>query len=574
MNAIDVLIKYWGYTQFRLNQEEIIKQVIEKNDTLALLPTSGGKSICYQVPGIMQEGICLVISPLVALMKDQVRHLKSKGIKSVFITSNMHYSDIDTALTNCIYGGVKFLYLSPEKLKNDLVQARINKMHINLIAIDEAHCISEWGHNFRPSYRHISQIRKIFPEVPFLALTATATNDVIKDIQRNLLFKEENLIKSSFNRVNISYIVDNVKDKRLRLIKLLTKIKSSVIIYVGTRKGVKDLTDFLVANNYSANNYHGGLSVDERNKRQESWSKNQTRIMVATNAFGMGIDKPDVKLVVHMSLPSSIEAYFQEAGRAGRDGKTAFSFLLANSSDIKKQKDLLQLRYPNINEILEGYQNIANYLQIAVNDFPADPIPFDIVDFSERYKTNTLKVYNIIKCLEKEERIRISSESYFPSKIKIIISSSELYEFQISNKFFDPFIKFILRSHNNIFNHLIPINEELIAKLLNTSINDIKKMLFKLQQLEVLEYQQQSNLSQLTFLQARQDLSFMHLNKRKWEERERYESIKLSAISDYIKNKDTCRNQLLLNYFGENTLNQCGVCDVCVIAKRKMVKDE
>jgi ATP-dependent DNA helicase RecQ len=367
MDAIDVLIKYWGHTQFRLKQQEIIKQVIDKKDTLALLPTGGGKSICYQVPALMQEGICLVISPLIALMDDQVRFLKSKGIKSIAITSGMHYNEIDTALTNCIYGGVKFLYLSPERLQNELVQTRIKEMNINLITVDEAHCISEWGHNFRPAYRHISEIREIIPDTPVLALSATATSSVIDDIQNNLNFKKHNLIQSSFTRENLSYVVDNVEDKKLRLLKLVDKIKSSVIIYVGSRKAAKEITNFLLNNNYSANYYHGGLAVKVRTERQESWTQNQTRIMVATNAFGMGIDKPDVKLVVHLELPSTIEAYFQEAGRAGRDGKQAYAFLLANKGDVKKQQDLLTLRYPSISEIKTVYQNLANYFQLAEN---------------------------------------------------------------------------------------------------------------------------------------------------------------------------------------------------------------
>jgi ATP-dependent DNA helicase RecQ len=574
MNAIEVLIKYWGHTQFRLQQEEIIQQIIENKDTLALLPTGGGKSICYQIPALIKEGICLVISPLIALMDDQVRHLQSKGIKSVSITSNMHYSEIDTALTNCIYGGIKFLYLSPEKLQNNLVQSRIKEMNINLITVDEAHCISEWGHNFRPSYRHISKIRNIIPNAPILALTATATSGVIKDIQKNLLFKQENLIKSSFRRINMSYVVDNIEDKKSRLLKLLNKIKSSAIIYVGTRKQAENLTNFLIANNFSANNYHGGLSAEIRSKRQEIWSKNQTRIMVATNSFGMGINKADVRLVVHMDLPSTIEAYFQEAGRAGRNGATAYAFLLANNSDIKRQEGLLLLKYPTINEILEGYQNIANYLQIAVNDFPEDPIAFDIVAFSDRYKIKTLKTYNILKYLEKEEKIKLSDGMYSPSKVKITIPSSELYKFQITNKFYDSFIKLLLRSYNNLFNHFIIINEKQIASRFNSSIDDVKKTLFKLQQLEVLEYQEQNKLEQLTFLQARQDLNSLHLNEKKWDERKAYESIKLRDIANYISKNDSCRSQLLLHYFGEVESDKCGVCDVCVIEKRNTIKNK
>ena len=574
MDAIDVLIKYWGHTNFRLKQEEIIKQVIDKKDTLALLPTGGGKSICYQVPALIEEGICLVISPLISLMDDQVRHLKSKGIKSVAITSNMHYAEVDTALTNCIYGGIKFLYLSPEKLKNKLVQSRIRDMNINIITVDEAHCISEWGHNFRPAYRHISEIRNIIPDIPVLALTATATTEVIDDIQNNLLFKKHNLIQSSFKRDNLSYVVDNVEDKKTRLIKLLNKIKSSVIIYVGTRKATKEITNFLVENNFSATYYHGGLAADIRTKGQERWTKNQVRIMVATNAFGMGIDKPDVKLVVHMELPSTIEAYFQEAGRAGRNGKTAYAFLLANNNDIRKQEDLLELKYPSIKEIIDCYQNIANYLQIGIGDFPDDPIPFDIVEFSERYNTNTLKTYNTLKYLEKEEKIKLSDAIHSPSKLMIIISNTELYTFQIANRYYDAFIKLLLRSYSNLFNNYVIINEKQIASRFNSSISEVKVILQKLHKLEIVKYQEQNELSQLSYLKAREDLNQLNLNESKLKERKLYDSTKLSKISEYITKKCTCRSQMLLHYFGEDVSDKCGVCDVCVLEKRNAIRDK
>ena len=574
MKAIDILIKYWGHSQFRLKQEEIIQQVLKKKDTLALLPTGGGKSICYQIPALMQKGVCLVISPLIALMQDQINRLRSKKIKSVSITSNMNYAEIDTALTNCIYGNVKFLYLSPERLGNDLVKNRIKEMTVNLIAVDEAHCISEWGHDFRPSYRHISEIRDIVPSAPILAVTATATNDTIEDIQRNLLFKKTNLVKSSFKRANLSYIVNKNRDKNTRLLQLLNKIKSSAIIYVGTRKRTKDLVKFLIENNFTANYYHGGLAHNVRSKIQNSWTKNQTRIIVATNAFGMGIDKTDVKLVVHMDLPSTIEAYFQETGRAGRNGEAAYAFLLANSHDIKKQKDLLKQRYPSINEILEGYQNIANYLQIAVGDFPEDPIPFDIVDFSTRYKTNILKVYNILQYLEKEGKLKLSDGINSPSKVKITIPSSDLYKFQITNKFYDPFIKLLLRSHNNIFNHSVVINEQKIASQLNIPTSNIKKIFLKLQQLEILKYQEKNNLSELIFLQNRQDLNALQLNKKIWEERQAYENMKLDDITNYLNRKDSCRSQLLLHYFGEEKVNKCGICDVCIMERKKNIKDD
>ena len=574
MKPIDILIKYWGHTQFRLNQEKIIKQVLSKKDTLALLPTGGGKSICYQIPALMQEGVCLVISPLISLMNDQVKYLESKKVKSVSITSNMHYAEIDTSLTNCIYGKIKFLYLSPEKLNNDLVLNRVKSMNVNLIAVDEAHCISEWGHDFRPAYRRIAEIKNIKPSTPILALTATATENTIKEIQKNLLFKEENVIRSSLKRINLSYVVDKTEDKNSRLLKLLNKIKSSVIIYVGTRKQSIELTSFLIKHNFSAGYYHGGLATDIRNKIQDRWTRNETRIIVATNAFGMGIHKEDVKLVVHMRMPSTIEAYFQEAGRAGRNEKTAYAFLLANNNDVKQQKKLLELKYPSVNEIIKGYQNIANYLQIAIGDFPKDPIPFDIVAFSKRYKLNILKTYNILKYLEKEEKLKLSDGLQSPSKIKIKVPNSELYKIQITNKFYDSFIKLLLRSYDSIFNHFIIINEKKIATKLNISIDDVKATLSKLQKLDILEYQEKNNLSQLMFLQARQDTNTIKINTKVWRERKEFETLKLNKITKYINNNHTCRSQTLLNYFGEKTSEKCGVCDICIIEKRNTINEK
>ena len=574
MNAVDVLIKYWGHTSFRLKQEEIINSVIAKKDTLALLPTGGGKSICYQVPALLNEGICIVISPLIALMNDQVRFLKSKGIKSVAITSNMHFTEIDTALTNCIYGGIKFLYLSPEKLQNELVQTRIKEMNVNLITVDEAHCISEWGHNFRPAFRHIDEIREIIPNIPVLALTATATSSVIHDIQESLNFKEKNLIQSSFSRGNLSYVVDNVEGKKSRLIKLLNKIKSSVIIYVGSRQAAKEITHFLVENKFSANFYHGGLSAKIRDDRQESWTKNQTRIMVATNAFGMGIDKADVKLVVHLELPSTIEAYFQEAGRAGRNGETAYAFLLANSNDIRKQEELLSLRYPSIKDIKMCYQDIANYLQIAEGVLPIEPIPFNILKFSERYKSTYLKTFNILKYLEKEELFKISDTLHTPSKLIMNVNNSELYKFQISNKYYDRFIKLLLRSYGNLFNNYVFINELQLAERYNSDVTEVKRLLIKLQQLEIVKYQEQNSNPQLTFIKARKDVEALQLNEVKWEKRKEYEKNKLNRISDYISTNKTCRSKMLLHYFGEENSEKCGVCDVCVLEKRKNIKDK
>ena len=569
MNAIDLLKKYWGHNKFRLNQEKIIQQVIAKNDTLALLPTGGGKSICYQIPTLMSEGICLVISPLISLMDDQVRFLKSKGIKSVSITSAMQYKEIDTALTNCIYGRTKFLYVSPERLQNELLIQRIKEMNINLITVDEAHCISEWGHNFRPAYRHISDLKKLIPDVPILALTATATTNVINDIQENLGFKKNNLIQSSFIRYNLSYIVDNVKDKNKRLLNLVEKIKSSAIVYVGSRKKAKEVTEFLLSNNFSANSYHAGMSSKERRVTQESWSKNETRIIVATNAFGMGIDKSDVKLVIHMDLPSTIESYFQQSGRAGRNGKQAYTFLLANKIDIKKQQKLLELRFPSIAEIKDLYQQLANFLQIAENTLPLEPIPFDISSFCKRYKTSYLSTYNMLKYLEKEEHILATEAVNTASKIKINISNAELYKFQISNHFYDSFIKILLRSYSNLFSNYSFINEEEIAIHYNSTIKEVKQILNRLDKLEILNYKTKNNSVQITYLKHRKDKDLLYLNEQKWIERKEYEKEKLRSIINYISNKKECRSKLLLEYFSEKDSPACEKCDFCVKQQRE-----
>ena len=573
MNPIDILTKYWGHTKFRLKQELIISEVINNQDVLALLPTGGGKSVCYQVPALMREGLCIVISPLISLMNDQVRHLNSKGIKSISISSSMNYAQIDTALTNCIYGGIKFLYLSPEKLQHNLIKTRIVEMNINLITVDEAHCISEWGHNFRPSYRHISDIRKIIPNVSVLALTATANKSVSNDIQSSLVFKKTNIIRSSFLRPNMSYVVDTILDKESRLIKLLNKIKSSVIIYVGTRRLSEEISAFLNSNSFSANFYHAGLSLKDRNQRQLNWTNNETRIIVATNSFGMGIDKQDVKLVVHMGMPSSIEAYFQEAGRAGRNGNTAYAFLLANSNDIKKQNNLLKFKYPKIIEIVDIYQNISSYLQIAVGDEPEETFAIDIDIFSKRYNLSRLKVYHSIKYLEKEELIKLLDDNFSNSKFKFIISSNELYKFQISNKYYDSFIRLLLRTYSNSFNHLVSINLSLISKKYEKSLNNILLLFKKLKDLEIIDFKEESDLPQIKFLSQRIDLNINHLNKQTWNERRSFDQNKLNAISEYVLNKSKCRSSELLNFFGEKTSESCGVCDICIIKKRSLLSN-
>ena len=571
MNPIDILIKYWGHTIFRPKQELIIDNVLNQQDVLALLPTGGGKSVCYQIPALIKEGVCIVISPLISLMQDQIKHLKSKGIKSISVSSSMSYSQTDTALTNCIYGGVKFLFLSPEKLKNNLVISRVKEMTINLITIDEAHCISEWGHDFRPSYKKISEFREILPDVSILALTATANYNVIDDIQKSLKFNSSNIIKSSLIRPKLSYVVDDIIDKRKRLIKLLNKIKSSVIIYVDTRRKSEEISLFLNNEGFTSSFYHAGVHPDDRTKRQLSWSNNETRIIVATNSFGMGIDKPDVKLVVHMHMPSSIESYFQEAGRAGRNGETAFSFLLANKNDITKQENLLQTKYPDIDDVINIYQNISSYLQIAVGDNIHENLAFDIEKFAKRYGHSTLQVYYSIKYLEKEELLKFSDESFSKSRFKFIKTNNELYKFQISNRYFDSFIRVLLRTYINAYNNFVAVDIISLAKKTNSNTDKILILFNKLKELEIIDFQEENNDPKIEYLRDRLDLNINYFNKDKLESLKSFDSKKLNSISSYILNKSLCRSSMLLEYFGEIIDEDCGVCDVCVIKKRNSI---
>ncbi len=559
----EILLKYWGYSSFRENQEEIIKMIINNKDTLALLPTGGGKSICYQIPSLIMDGICIVVSPLISLMKDQVEDIKSKGIKAITITSDLDFKEVDIALTNCIFGGYKFLYISPEKLQNELVQSKISEMNVNLIAVDEAHCISEWGHNFRPSYRNISLIREIHPNSPVIALTATATKDVVSDIQENLDFKKPNLVQSSFYRENLSYIVIKEQDKKRKLINILNKIHGSAIVYVKSRKDCEKISKILVENNISANYYHAGLNIDQRNKRQENWKKSKSRVMVATNAFGMGIDKSNVRLVIHFHIPSTIESYFQETGRAGRDEKESFAVLLYNSTDEKYLRDFVELHFPSVKEIKECYQNLANHFQIAVNNGGEENFDFDLNDYSEKYKTNSLRTYNILRYLEKENYLKLQNIYNNSSKIHVKMEHSELYKFQISNKYFDPYIKLLLRSYSGLFEDFVNINETLLAGRSKTNENKIIEVLKKLQELEVLDYLPKKQVTQIIYLQNRVDEKYLNLSEDKQKENKDSEIKRMNFILNYCNQNSACRTEILLSYFGEHQNFRCGKCDIC-----------
>lgn len=567
----EILKQYWRFSLFREKQEEIINSILNGNDTLALLPTGGGKSICFQVPAMAKDGICIVISPLIALMKDQVENLQRKNIKAIAINSTMHYKEIDIALDNCVHGNIKFLYLSPERLETEIVKARLKKMNINLLAVDEAHCISQWGYDFRPSYLKIAALRELLPKVPVLALTATATPEVVKDIQEKLLFKKVNVIQKSFERKNLSYVVLHEEDKLQRLIKIAERVKGSGIVYVRNRKKTQEIAAYLKSNNIPSDYYHAGLDALKRGKKQNDWIENKTRIIVATNAFGMGIDKPDVRFVVHIDLPDTIEAYFQEAGRAGRDGKKAYAILLFNHSDEVELKTTIENSFPPIEEIKKTYQALANYYQIPSGSGEGSVHTFDIAKLCDTYNLKAITVFNSLKFIEREGYISLSDAIYQPTRIKLEMNREDLYKFQLSNPNTDAFIKTLLRSYSGLFDSFIKINEFDIAKKANLKKEDVMKRLSYLQQSNVLTYLPQTELPQLTFTKERIDVNNFALSKENYSMLKKKAIEKMESVLNYANSRHTCRSKMLLSYFGEMDVERCNQCDVCLEENRKIL---
>ena len=569
----EILKQYWGYDSFRSKQEDAIHSILDAKDTLTLLPTGGGKSICFQVPALMMEGICVVISPLIALMNDQVTALKAKNIRALAITSGMSFSELDIALDNCIYGNYKFLYLSPERLESDMVQQRLKKMNINLLAVDEAHCISEWGYNFRPSYLKIAEIREI-TTAPIIALTATATQLVVKDIQEKLKFDNENVISTSFYRDELSYVVLKQDDKDSKLIQILNRVKGTSIIYCRTRKETKRIHLLLSEYGITSHYYHAGLDVLERASKQKQWQLNHVRVMVATNAFGMGIDKNDVRLVIHNHLPFSLEAYFQEAGRAGRDRKLAYSILLYNDLDIHNLKKQINDHYPEIEIVRNVYQQIANFLGIAIGDGKHQEFPFHINEFCERYNLNQLQTYNALKLLEKEDYIKLSEAIHQPSRLFIKVTHTELYQFQIANKQYDILLKILLRSYGSLFDNFTKIQENIIAKRAQLSTQEVKDFLTNLKQMDILDYIPQNSNPKLLMLKTRVDSKYISLSKETLETRKSNEEAKAASVIQYASNQSQCRSHVLQNYFGEEDNKRCGKCDVCLERNKLNINDQ
>ncbi len=558
-----ILVRHWGYPDFRPLQLDIIRSVADGKDTLGLMPTGGGKSITFQVFALSKPGICIVVTPLIALMKDQVESLNRKGIKALAVHSGMSQREIKLTLDNAVWGDYKFLYVSPERLNSDRFMERMRQMNINLLTVDEAHCISQWGYDFRPSYLGIAEVRKFFPKVPVLALTATATPKVADDIQEKLLFKEKNLLNISFERENLSYLVRHVEDKNGYLLKSLQKVKGSGVIYVRSRKATREISDELRKNRISADYYHAGLSNLVRSTRQDNWLKGDTRVIVATNAFGMGIDKPDVRFVIHIDAPDSLEAYYQEAGRAGRDGKKSAAVLLFNNADKVKLRKHVSTAFPEVANIKRIYESLCNYLQIATGYGKNRTYEFSLQGFAQTFKFQQSMVYNSLKILQRQGYLEFTEEVDNPSRIAFVVSRDELYKFQVANAAFDDFIKLILRSYTGLFTGYVSVDEELLAKRAGIDRDTVYNYLKHLRKSNVIDYVPQTRSPFVFFNKERIPIDRLKISKEIYEDRKKDYAERIEAVLHYAMSSDTCRSQILLSYFGEDDSAPCGTCDVC-----------
>jgi len=558
-----ILTRYWGFSSFKPLQEEIIKSIAEGKDTLGLMPTGGGKSITFQVPALAHEGICLVITPLIALMKDQVNRLNSLEIKSIAIHSGMSGEEIDIALENCIYGDYKFLYISPERISTRIFQAKVTRLNLSLVAIDEAHCISQWGYDFRPSYLKIASLRDhISEKIPFLALTASATPQVIEDIMKKLAFREKNVLRTSFDRKNISYLVRKVEDKGTYLIKTLQKAKGSGIVYVRSRKRCKEVAELLVANGIGSDFYHAGLPDELRDKKQAAWTTGETRVIVSTNAFGMGIDKSEVRFVIHWDIPDSIENYFQESGRAGRDNKPAFAVLLYSPADKSRLIDTIRKKFPPVEKIKDIYEALCNYLQVPLGSGKDNVFDFNMSYFISKYRLPVIETYNSLQFLQREGYMEFTEEINNPSRVHFIVSRDDLYKFQVANESFDGFIKLLLRSYTGMFSEFVPINEEALSRKSAATRDTVYQYLVKLSSLNIIRFIPGKKTTLVIFTEERLVRKALMISPDNYlHVKEKYE-IRLNKMIEYADSDNHCRSVFLLDYFGEES-DRCGICDVC-----------
>ncbi len=572
--AHQILKKYWGYDSFRPLQADIVASVLAQNDTLALLPTGGGKSVCFQVPGLVLNGLCLVISPLIALMKDQVEQLQKRHIQAECLVSGMTQRESDWILDNAQNGKLKFLYVSPERLRGREFQERLKYTNIGLLAIDEAHCISQWGYDFRPAYLHIAHLRTLVPQAPCVALTATATNTVRADIAQKLAFKPNyRVFTKSFARANLSYSAIKTDNKTDKLLQILRSVPGTSVVYVRNRRRTAEIANFLSQQKINADFYHAGLTQKERNHKQSSWINNQIRVIVATNAFGMGIDKPDVRTVIHLDTPDCLEAYYQEAGRAGRDEKKAYAVLLFDELDMRDSTKNIERSFPDPDYIIEVYQKLANYFQIAVGDGQNAVFDFDIDQFIKNFALDKNAFY-ALKTLEEQGYIQLNDAYHNPSKLLFTANEAELYRFQVANSKLDPLIKMLLRLYGGaLYSHATVIQEDKLAQVLKTDFPTVKNVLLYMAQHNICIYSPQNNSPQLIWQHPRFAEGRLPLKSDFLRQRKQLAIEKIEAMTAYCQSQTICRTSLILNYFDEPNDTRCGVCDNCLSEKKKIGQD-
>lgn len=564
-----ILKQYWGYDRFRGIQEDIIDSISKNKDTLGLMPTGGGKSITFQVPALAKEGMCLVITPLIALMKDQVQNLKKRGIKALAIYSGMSRQDIIITLENCIFGNYKFLYISPERLDTEIFRTKLRKMHISMITVDESHCISQWGYDFRPAYLKIAEIRELLPDVPVLALTATATPEVVKDIQARLHFRHKNVFRMSFERNNLAYIVRKTENKTAELLHILRSMPGSAIVYVRNRRRTKEITELLNNEHITADFYHAGLDDATKDIRQHRWQSGESRVMVATNAFGMGIDKPDVRIVIHMDLPDSIEAYFQEAGRAGRDGQKAYAVILYAKSDKTTLHKRIPDTFPEKEYIRDVYEHLQYYYQMAMGDGLDCVREFNIEDFCRKFKYFPVPVDSALRILTQAGYLEYTAEQDSTSRILFTIRRDELYRLREMGEDMDRLIQAVLRSYTGVFTDYTYINEDSLAIRTGLTRQQIYEMLVHLAKLRIVSYIPHKKTPYIIYTRERVEAQRIHISPEVYEHRKaRYET-RINAMLDYVTNDTVCRSRMLLDYFGERNEHNCGQCDTCISLRSK-----